>query len=73
MYLKRRELEACGITVTVDDDAIILEAENPWPPQAIKAMKSLADALGLSDHDVDDVSGYTANITVLRAIKNCAH
>lgn len=73
MYLKRKELEACGIMIKVDDDVIILEAENPWPHAAIDAMKMLTDALGLSDYDSDDVSQYVANITVLRAIKNCAH
>ena len=72
MYLKISELKNQGIHVTVEEDVIILEAENPWPHKAVEAIQILRVALGLTDRESDEVTDYVANMTILRAIKNCA-
>lgn len=69
MFLYRKSLEEAGLAVEVTDEAISIHGTQPMPSRVHAAVDAIAQKMGWTPREHDDLVNHIADITVWSILK----
>ena len=69
MFITHQAIENAQLVITLDDNGLSIQGQEPMPKEAQRNVHKIAQQLGYTPLEHDELMSYVAHVTIWRTLK----